>query len=410
MYAITKTVKKHRLTEVKQLQALLHILGHPIAVDGMLDNNTQQEIEKFHKKHNITEGNSINRQSWLILYNTFNHFMHQLCNDSITLDTRGCQLFKTEQSPFITIDSSTDNTGIVTWLQVLLYVLDNNTRITGIFDDITADKIKKIQQKHNIIADGKVNDATWQVLFNEGANTADIVAKLFLSDHSIKRKAEQENIDIAILKAVIKVESNGCGFYSGCHPKMLFEGHKFWKQLEQLDIDPNILQKNNKDILYPKWTTTFYTGSGQGEYKRLEKAKIIDEEAALNSASWGMFHLMGSDATACGFDDVTSFISSISAGENRQLDAFVDLLHHQELFQLLKNQDWATFASRYNGAKFRKNGYDAKLQIAFDVTRRRTCSTRGESSDAVIVDEYTRWLEEAYVEFSKTHSADSLST
>jgi len=404
MYAITKTVKKHRLTEVKQLQALLYILGYSTPVDGILDKNTEKAIEKFQQKHKISDKNQVRRNTWLILYNTFNHFMHKLCDDSIALNIRGIQAFHTQQSPFITIESENENnaknTVMVTWLQVLLYLLDNNTRITGNYDPITAEKIKHIQQKHKLVEDGKVNDATWQALFNEGANTANIVANLFLTDHYIAYKAEQEHIDVAIIKALIKVETIGSGFYSSCRPKLLFEGHQFWKQLEQQGIEPAPLQNNNKDILYPKWTAAFYTGSDQGEYDRLQKAKLINEEAALNSASWGMFHTMGMNAKACGFSDVQRFISNISTGENRQLDAFFVFLHHEELFEPLKNKDWKTFARRYNGTQFRNNGYDTKLQIAFDITQQKVYSTRAESSDAVIIDEYTRLLEEAFTKFN----------
>ncbi|MBE8232278.1 MAG: DUF3380 domain-containing protein [Endozoicomonadaceae bacterium] len=403
MYALIKTVKKHRLTEVKQLQALLHLLGHTISADGMLGDETEKAINQFQQKHNLAVGKRVGRETWLFLYKTVNHLMRKLADDSLSLKTRGCQLFNTKQSPFITLDNETKNTVMVTWLQVLLYLLDNNTRITGILDAITTEKIKDIQKRHRLPQEGKVNAATWQALFNEGANTTNTVANLFLTKAYIKHKAEQEGIDIAIVKTVLKVESIGAGFYSSGHPKVLFEGHQFWKQLNQQGSNPALLQDNNNDILYPKWTTTFYTGSGQGEYERLKRAKIINEDAALKATSWGMFQMMGSNAKACGFDDVKSFITSLSAGENRQLDAFFAFLHHEDLFQSLKNKDWATFASRYNGVKFRSKEYDQKLQVAFDITKPRTCSTRNEASDTRVISEYTRWLEEAFTEFNEHH-------
>jgi len=403
MYALIKTVKKHRLTEVKQFQALLHLLGSTISVDGMLGEQTQKKINQFQQKHPLTTGKTIGRDTWLVLYKTFNHFMSRLADDSIPLKIRGCQLFNTEKSPFITLDhdNATENQAIVTWLQVLLYLLDNNTRITGVFDAITTEKIKYIQQKHTLPQEDKVNAATWQALFSESASTANIMDNLFLTEEYIQHKAEQEDIDLAIIKAVIKVESIGSGFYSSGRLKLLFEGHKFWKQLEQQGSNSALLQDNNKDILYPKWTTAFYTGSCQGEYTRLKRAKIINEEAALNATSWGMFHMMGSNAKACGFDDVKSFITCLSAGESCQLDAFFTFLHHKDLFQPLKNKDWATFARRYNGVQFRSNGYDQKLQVAFDITKPRTCSTRGEATDMYVINEYTRWLEEAFTEFNE---------
>lgn len=403
MYAITKTVKKHRLIEVKQLQALLHMLGQPISVDGMLGDETKQAIKHFQQNHHLDSDKAVTRDTWLILYQVFSDFMDKLSNGSQSLDTRSRQLLNIEPSFFINLDQQITNPKMVIWLQVLLYLLDNNTRITGVFDAITAEKIKEIQQKHylNEDKDGVVNDVTWQALFNEGANTANIVANLFLTEDYIQHKAEQEGLTIATLKALIKVESTGSGFYSECRPKMLFEGHKFWRQIEQQGIDATQLQEKNKDILYPQWSTSFYTGSGQGEYDRLKRAKRIDEEAALNAASWGMFHIMGVNAKASGFDNVTDFVSSLSKGEGYQLDAFIAFLKHEELIQFLKEQDWATFARRYNGVQFRSNKYDPKLQIAFDITQQRTCSTRDKAADTLVIKEYTRWLEEAFSEFAE---------
>ena len=83
------------------------------------------------------------------------------------------------------------------------------------------------------------------------------------------------------------MEAQGAGFL-GLKPKVLYEGHIFWRLLEQAGIRPQQFVAGNEDVLYPKWTTRFYLG-GLQEYDRLEKAKVIDESLALQSASWGCF-------------------------------------------------------------------------------------------------------------------------
>ncbi|MBL4625204.1 MAG: DUF3380 domain-containing protein, partial [Flavobacteriales bacterium] len=74
-------------------------------------------------------------------------------------------------------------------------------------------------------------------------------------------------------------------------PKILFEGHIFWRQLKKRSVDPQKIVKGNENILYSKWVQDYYK---EDQYKRLDKAKKINEEAALASASWGTFQIIAS--------------------------------------------------------------------------------------------------------------------
>src|ERR671917_272606 len=58
---------------------------------------------------------------------------------------------------------------------------------------------------------------------------------------------------------VYTVESNGSGFLKDGRPRILFEGHIFWKQLTDKGIPPGPYVKGNEDILYPKWTKQYYS-------------------------------------------------------------------------------------------------------------------------------------------------------
>ncbi|MBL4709148.1 MAG: DUF3380 domain-containing protein [Flavobacteriales bacterium] len=96
-------------------------------------------------------------------------------------------------------------------------------------------------------------------------------------------------------------------FLSDKRPKILFEGHVFWRQLKALGIDPNEYVMGNEDILYLKWTREHYKGRAK-EYNRLNRAKEIHDKAALASASWGTFQIMGFNYGACGFSNVKSYV------------------------------------------------------------------------------------------------------
>jgi len=123
-----------------------------------------------------------------------------------------------------------------------------------------------------------------------------------LTETDFKHAAEQLGVEVAAIKAVIEVETgNRGGFLTVGKPVILFEGHIFWRQLKSRGIDPAKYQKDNEDILYPKWTKTHYRG-GLKEYDRLERARAIHREAADSSASWDWLRLWDSTikcAVAC---------------------------------------------------------------------------------------------------------------
>ncbi|MNS30167.1 hypothetical protein D3C72_621910 [compost metagenome] len=107
-----------------------------------------------------------------------------------------------------------------------------------------------------------------------------------LSEEDFQNAARLLNCEIATIKAVTEVESNGSGFLTTGEPKILFEPHIFWRELSKRNIDPNKHFKGNEDILYSKWISGKY-GAVNTQHGRLNKAVNINRDAALSSASWG---------------------------------------------------------------------------------------------------------------------------
>jgi len=124
-------------------------------------------------------------------------------------------------------------------------------------------------------------------------------------------------------------------------------------------------------LCYPKWTREHYARGknaderGARELDRLEQAIALDREAALRSASYGKFQIMGFNHRSCLYADVEAFYRAMGMDEQAQLDAFCHFIRAMGMLQPLKDLDWVKFARRYNGPGYRENQYDAKLEDAY---------------------------------------------
>ena len=184
-----------------------------------------------------------------------------------------------------------------------------------------------------------------------------------LSSSDIRNAAEQIGVEPCAVKAVVDVESGGDGFLPDGRVKILFEGHVFWKELQKRGINPELLKMPN--IVYPKWDKSQYKGGAQ-EHERLNAAALVNKEAALRSASWGLFQIMGFNHRLCGFSSVQDFVDAQKESEANQLNSFCQFMKNEGLVLFLKGLDFAGFARRYNGPGYAKNQYDVKMRKAYE--------------------------------------------
>lgn len=178
-----------------------------------------------------------------------------------------------------------------------------------------------------------------------------------LTDKDYRTAAEALGVDVATIKAVAEVESAGDGFLSNGQPKILFEGHWYHKLTGGKYTNPE-----NANISYPSWKRDYYR---ENQHARLAKAVRLDREAALKSASWGKFQIMGFNFAKAGFPNLQSFINAMYRSEGAQLMAFVNFVKNTGLAAPLRKKDWAGFARGYNGPGYAKNRYDVKLANAY---------------------------------------------
>lgn len=165
--------------------------------------------------------------------------------------------------------------------------------------------------------------------------------------------------DVAAIKAVARVESSGDGFLPGDgRPTILFESHEFHKRTggKYDEMSPNLSTDT--------WVHN-YEPAGVHQWERLAEAMTLDPIAAVESASWGAFQIMGYHAKDCGYAGVEDFVEAMKASEGKQLEAFIHLLMSQHWAQYLNVHDWAAFALHYNGPGYKQNRYDGKLAAAY---------------------------------------------
>jgi hypothetical protein len=170
--------------------------------------------------------------------------------------------------------------------------------------------------------------------------------------------AQMIGCEIGTIKAVRMVEAPKGGFLPNGKPVILFEAHLFSAATgRQYDL-------THPDISSMKWNRKLYVG-GAGEWVRLNLAIELNRSAALQSASWGMFQILGSNYKACGFATVDDFVNAMAESEKAQLMAFVKFIKMRGLDDELRNKNWAKFALHYNGPRYAENNYDVKLQTAY---------------------------------------------
>lgn len=244
--------------------------------------------------------------------------------------------------------------------------------IDGKFGPATRKALIAFQESKGLSADGIAGPTTMQALSSgdDGKITPITpvitpVSTKLLTEADFQRAAKQLKCDVAAIKAVAEVESAGNGFLSDGRVKILFEGHQFYK------FTGGAHAHSHPTICYKKWTKQFYSKGanadirGAGELARLQQAMALNRHAALMSASYGKFQIMGFNYPVCGFGDVETFFDAMQISEGEQLKAFCNYVIGNAIDDELRNHDWVGFARRYNGKEYWKNKYDKKLAAAY---------------------------------------------
>lgn len=177
-----------------------------------------------------------------------------------------------------------------------------------------------------------------------------------LTDADYEKAAAQLGCDVPSIRAVAETEVAGEAWDLMGRPRLLFERHKFHKHTN------GIYHKTHPGI-----SSASQGGYGREsrQYDRLYEAATLDEVAALKSASYRMFQILGENFVEAGFATVESFVDAMLRSQRDHLLAFVSFVgSNRSLRTAIRGRQWATFARGYNGKNYAKNKYDTKMAEA----------------------------------------------
>lgn len=244
-------------------------------------------------------------------------------------------------------------------LQAALRLDGYAIQIDGDYGDNTEAVVRAYQRKVGLVVDGVAGPKTLAALAGKDCSR-------LLKELDLQQAADRLGVPLASVKAVNQVESRGEGFASNCRPVILFERHVMHARLQANGITERTA--DNLAQQYPALVnrkTGGYLG-GTAEHQRLANAKQIHAAAALESASWGLFQIMGYHWQRLGYLDAQHFADTMALSEAAQLDAFVSFIEADPaLHKALKARSWKQFARIYNGPAYAKNLYDVKLARAY---------------------------------------------
>jgi hypothetical protein len=230
----------------------------------------------------------------------------------------------------------------------------------GIFGPKTEAAVRRFQREHSLVIDGIVGRKTRRALTQGDDGTA-------LRQIDLVGAADTLGVELAAVMAVNEVESRGVGLHHGGprsgEPVILFERHIMRRRLEHHGVSPVDMERSHPHLV--NRSPGGYTG-GHREHDRLDKARYLHNQAAIESASWGLFQIMGFHWERLGYASAKAWLDAMRHSEARQLEAFVRFIEADRgIHAALKRHDWRDFARRYNGPAFERNDYDTKLAAAY---------------------------------------------
>jgi hypothetical protein len=183
----------------------------------------------------------------------------------------------------------------------------------------------------------------------------------------IRAAAQTMGLEPEAMLALVEVESGGKAYTrigDKDLPLIRWEGHYFYKLLP----GDKRAEAVRRGLAAERYGIVKNTNTQSGRYAMLERAKAIDEDAALASCSWGVGQVMGANWEWLGYPSVKALVEEAMSGIRGQVLLMVRFIDKAGLRDELQRHDWAGFARRYNGPSYRAFKYDERMRRAYERT------------------------------------------
>lgn len=201
--------------------------------------------------------------------------------------------------------------------------------------------------------------------------------------------AKRNGIRPAAVLALIEVETNGATFEAdGRTPQLLYERHVAWREAAKRPAGQRLRAAfAAAGLAIPKWSrATQYKDQGNSASRLalIRRARLIDEETADRSASWGVGQTMGFLAEELGFPNAVAMVDHMTGSLAGQFDCMIGEIKNKHLIEPLNAGNYSRVARVYNGPGYAANRYDTRLADADKRWTRKLAAIDGNTAGVMV--------------------------
>ena len=182
-----------------------------------------------------------------------------------------------------------------------------------------------------------------------------------LTEDDFREVAERIGVEVAAIKAIVDIEAGPSheGFSAPGKPLINFDLTMFRRFATRRGVNLSKYSQSHSVVF------NSHRGSQIKANARLDAARSIDSDAAVEGTFWGMFQIGGFNWKKCGAVSLDDFVMRMSRSERDQLDMFVEFVDNSGLLKYLKSKDWESFARGYNGPAYARRNYHTRMASAY---------------------------------------------
>ena len=182
-------------------------------------------------------------------------------------------------------------------------------------------------------------------------------------ERDLRDAAEAAGADPAAFVAAAHVESGGVAeavIDGHVTAPIQYEFHVFHRQLPPA-LRPRAI---GLGLASSRWGQLSYPRSQRERHVLLERAKLLDPEAAYAACAWGVGRVLGEHAVELGYDSAEALAREAMAGVQGQARVMLRHIRNRDLLEPLNARDWRRYAIGYCGPLRKRVDYAARLAAA----------------------------------------------